>query len=70
MVAQKDASGKVIAIQGVNRDVSMLKAAEDALCASEQRNRSLFEQSIDAIYVTAADGSSLECNQAWLDLFG
>ncbi len=70
MVAHKDASGNIIAIQGVYRDVSLLRTSEDARRASELRLRSLFEQSIDAIYVTAPDGSSLEVNQAWLDLFG
>ena len=69
-VALKDKSGQVVAFQGINRDVSQLTRAEKALRASEQRFRSLFEQSLDAIYVAAPDGSSLAANQAWLDLFG
>ena len=69
-VALKDKSGQVVAFQGINRDVSHLRRAEEALRESEQRFRSLFDQSLDAIYVAAPDGSSLAANQAWLDLFG
>ena len=45
----------------------------------ESRNRSaggvdrfrvLFEQSLDAVYIGAPDGSVIDANQAWLDLFG
>jgi diguanylate cyclase (GGDEF)-like protein/PAS domain S-box-containing protein len=68
--ARRDASGRVISFHGINRDISALAAAEDALHASEQRFRSLFEQSMDGISIAATDGTSLEANQAWLDLFG
>jgi len=70
LVAQRDADGTVVAIQGVNRDVSALRATEEALRDRELRYRSLFEQSMDPIYITAPDGSSIEVNPAWLDLFG
>jgi diguanylate cyclase (GGDEF)-like protein/PAS domain S-box-containing protein len=68
--ARRDASGRVVSFHGINRDISALAAAEDALHASEQRFRSLFEQSMDAINVVAPDGRILEANQAWMDLFG
>ena len=34
------------------------------------RFRVLFEQSLDAVYIGAPDGSVIDANQAWLDLFG
>ncbi|MBI5634063.1 MAG: PAS domain S-box protein [Nitrospirae bacterium] len=37
---------------------------------SEKRYRSLFESSMDAIYITEREGPFLEVNQATLDLFG
>ena len=70
MVGRRDASGAIIELQGINRDISSLSAAEDALHESERRFRSLFEQSMDAIYVVGPDGSSVEANRAWLDLLG
>ena len=41
-----------------------------ALRESEERYRTLFEGSRDAIYITSADNRSVEFNQATLDLFG
>lgn len=69
-VALKDETGGVVAFQGVNRDITVIKRARAALRDSEQRYRMLFEQSLDAIYVATPDGTSVEANQAWLDLFG
>ncbi len=52
------------------RDISEERRAREALAESEERFRSLFEQSMDAIYINAPDGASIDANQAWLDLFG
>ncbi len=46
------------------------KRAVEALCDSEEKVRSLFEQSMDAIYVHGTDGKNITANRAWLDLFG
>jgi diguanylate cyclase (GGDEF)-like protein/PAS domain S-box-containing protein len=46
------------------------RQAEHALMDSEQRYRSLFEQSRDAIYMTGREGEILELNRAALDLLG
>ena len=40
-----------------------------ALVQSEQRYRSLFEESRDAIYITRRDGTFLDVNRSFLDLF-
>ncbi len=69
-IALTDETGNVIAFQGINRDVSQIRRAETALRENEQKYRALFEQSLDAIYITTPDGESVEANQAWLDLFG
>jgi len=46
------------------------KRAEEALGQSEEKYRTLFEESRDAIYITAKDGRFVDINQFTLDLFG
>ncbi len=62
--------GHVTAYQMLVRDVTARKTLEDAIRASEEKFRLLFEKSIDAIFVLAVDGTHVEANQAWLDMFG
>lgn len=54
----------------VFHDITDRKRIEEALRASEVRFRSLFEQSIDGIYIGTPEGEIVDVNQAWLDLFG
>jgi PAS domain-containing protein len=46
------------------------EALEAALLQSEQRYRSLFQESRDAIYITKPDGRLLEVNPSFVDMFG
>ena len=46
------------------------RQSEAALRKSEDRYRSLFEDSKDAIFITTGDGTILDVNQAMLELFG
>jgi len=46
------------------------KRSEEMLTESEERYRSLFEDSSDAIYTVSRDGIILDANEAALDLFG
>ena len=52
------------------RDISARKGWEQSLHESEERYRSLFEESRDAIYITTREGTCIDGNQAFLDLFG
>jgi len=45
-------------------------AAGQQRSSSNDRFRSLFENSLDAIYIGKPDGAVIDVNQAWLDLFG
>jgi two-component system sensor histidine kinase UhpB len=69
-VATRDETGRIVRFQTVVRDITEQKRAQQALKDSEEKFRSLFEQSMDAIVVSASDGSNMDANQAWLDLFG
>lgn len=65
-----DEQGKILEIIGVSRDVSQRVAVEKALQKSEERYRSLFENSRDAIYITTVEGQVVAFNPAGMELSG
>jgi diguanylate cyclase (GGDEF)-like protein/PAS domain S-box-containing protein len=62
--------GRPIGMWAFVRDISERKKALEALRQSEEKYRTLFEDSRDAIAMTARDGTFEEVNKAMLDLFG
>jgi diguanylate cyclase (GGDEF)-like protein/PAS domain S-box-containing protein len=54
----------------VMNDITARKQAEYLLKKSEERYRTLFEGSKDAIYITTKEGRFIDFNQAYLELFG
>ena len=63
-------TGKIEGVVEHARNISGRRRVEDALRESEERYRTLFDQSKDGVYMTTLDGKLLEANQAYLDLFG
>jgi PAS domain S-box-containing protein len=51
-------------------DITARKQAEEALRASEEHYRSLFERSLDAVLLTSPDGKILAANPAACQIFG
>lgn len=64
-----DEHGKVLAVEGIARDVTNQKKADQILRASEKRYRTLFEAANDAVFVMEED-RFVECNSRTLDVFG
>jgi formate hydrogenlyase transcriptional activator len=69
-VLQMGGDGKPAAIFEINNDVTDRKKAEEALQQSEQRLRSLFEFSPDAIVVADRNGRIADANAQLEKLFG
>ncbi len=79
-VTCKDGSRKTIQFRPVKlgtgedlmtcEDITQRKEAERQLLDSEQRYRTLFEESRDAVIMTTRDGKVEAANQAYVDLFG
>jgi PAS domain S-box-containing protein/putative nucleotidyltransferase with HDIG domain len=65
----RDAEGHPKGFRGFVRGVIKRKEVDEALKESENRYRSLFEESLDAIVITDRKGRFVEANRAALDLF-
>jgi len=65
-----DDNGKLVEVIGVSRDISKRIIAEKMLKKSEERYRSLFENSRDVIYISTLEGKIIEFNPAGIELFG
>ena len=62
--------GQVIAGVGIIEDITERQRFEDALRESEEKFRTLFEDSRDAIFINTKEGKFIDVNQSYLDLFG
>jgi len=63
-------SGQVVGVLGVMLDITKRVQSEQALMESEEKYRRLFEESIDAIFITDNEGRLTDVNHSFLKLFG
>jgi diguanylate cyclase (GGDEF)-like protein/PAS domain S-box-containing protein len=68
--AVRDAQGKPLAIVTCSEEISERKRSEEALRASEERYRLLFERNLAGVYRATLAGRLLECNEALVRLLG
>lgn len=57
-------------VLGITRDVTERHHTVQALRESEERYRSLFEESKDTVYISTPEGKLLDINSAGVELFG
>lgn len=68
--ARRGPGGDILGYQGIIRDVTSRKMAQRRLVESEERFRSLSEQSPEIIYTLQEDGSISYVNPAWERILG
>jgi PAS domain S-box-containing protein len=66
----RDAAGTPVRMIGALSDVSEAKEAEEALRASEERYRLLFERNLAGVFCASPEGQILECNDAFWRMLG
>ncbi|HRD52365.1 MAG TPA: PAS domain S-box protein [Flavobacteriales bacterium] len=65
-----DEHGELIGAMGVSRDITRMKQDQEALRASEERYRDLFENATDLIQSVSNDGRFEYVNNAWRAALG
>ncbi|MFC1793054.1 PAS domain S-box protein [Planctomycetota bacterium] len=68
-VAYND-DGSPVRMVGTNIDITDRKRMEEAVRMSEDKYRTFFEYDLTSDFISTPDGDLIDCNQAFLDLFG
>jgi len=69
-VPRYDEQGRLVAYDGLITDITQRKKTEDAVRESEEKYRSLFESSLDAIFLEDLPGNILDCNDSACKMLG
>ncbi|MEW6061038.1 MAG: PAS domain S-box protein [Bacteroidota bacterium] len=63
-------NGTITGFHFIARDITEKKFAEEKLQRAERRYREFFENDLTGDYISAPDGRLLDCNPAFLNIFG
>ncbi|WP_406655633.1 PAS domain S-box protein [Methanolobus sp. ZRKC2] len=66
----RDSSGKITTVLSSGLDITEQRDAERKIQSSEEKFRTLFENSVDAIMILNTEGDILEVNNAACNMFG
>lgn len=66
----KDAEGNVVGLLSIGQDITQRRQVEEALRASEEQYRGLFERIPIGLYRVSTDGQILDVNSALVDMLG
>ncbi len=67
----RDSNGKILGVEGITRDISDLRNAENSLWALEERFRLAFHTSPDSISITrVSDGMFIDINEGFTEQTG
>lgn len=67
-IAIKDDDGKIIAVEGIARNITRYKRAENELIERENKYHTLFEAANDGFFIMK-DDKFIDCNNKILDIF-
>jgi len=66
----RDASGRIVKVHGVNRDITEQKRTEQVLRESEERFRTMANSAPSPVWVTRAEGGVEFVNEGFVEFFG
>ena len=70
VAAVRDKLGDISNIIALSEDITERKKAEECLRSSEEKYRSILEETKDVIFISTPDGEFIDTNPAGLELFG
>jgi len=65
-----DSAGEVLGVEGFITDITERKRSEEALRQAEEKYRSIFENALEGIFQSTADGHYISANPALAKIYG
>jgi diguanylate cyclase (GGDEF)-like protein/PAS domain S-box-containing protein len=69
-IGVQDSEGRIVAVEGLIQDITERRNAVQALREAERRYRGLFDNAIEGIFRTTAEGHYLDANPALAQIYG
>ncbi|TAM45864.1 MAG: PAS domain S-box protein [Acidobacteria bacterium] len=66
----RDGAGTVRGLRGTVQDITARRLAEETLRRSEEKYRTIFEESFDGLFITSPEGRIVDMNRKGIAMFG